>query len=67
MGDSRRFCLNCDQLTRWHKSWGVPHSQCKVCGMPSLFGVKEPLWPAKIEMHRVELRFMLGYNGQVSV
>ena len=58
--DSFRYCLNCEEVRRFHKSWGYNHSICKQCGMPSLFAVKMPLSPEKIEERREELRFMMG-------
>jgi len=62
MGDSHRFCLNCQKMTRWHKSWHVGHSQCKECGFPSLWGVKCPEGKTKPDDRIIEERAMeLGY------
>ena len=64
MGDSFRFCLNCGEVTRWHKNWGVGHSQCKKCNFPSLWGVKCPDGKTKpddriIEEREMELKYMM--------
>lgn len=58
--DSFRYCLNCDSIRRFHKSWGFGHSICKKCGFPSLYAVKMPLSPEKIAERQAELRFMMG-------
>lgn len=67
MGDSFRWCLNCGKVTRWHKRWHVPHSCCKECGMPSIYGIKMPISPRKIEERKAELKFMMAFNGPLHV
>ena len=64
MGDSHRWCLNCQEFTRFHKNWGVGHSQCKKCGFPSLWAVKSPDGKKKpddriIEERKMELKYMM--------
>ena len=65
MGDSFRWCLNCNKMTRWHKSWHIGHSQCKKCNFPSLWGVKIPEGKKApdmriIEDRKMELIFMMN-------
>ena len=75
MGDSFRFCMNCQTVTRWHKNWGIGHSRCKKCGFISLWGVKCPDGKTKpdariIEERKTELKFMMTgprVSGEVYV
>ena len=65
MGDTSRYCINCQTMTRWHKNWGVGHSQCKKCGFVSLWGVKIPEGKKApdmriIEDRKMELIFMMN-------
>ena len=61
MGDSFRFCLSCDEITRWHKYWRYGgHSVCKKCGHPSLWAVQGEPTPGRIAERRAELRYMMG-------
>jgi Zn ribbon nucleic-acid-binding protein len=65
MGDTSRFCTNCNKMTRWHKNWGIGHSQCKKCGFISLWGVKcrdgEDAPPeTRILERKLELKFMMS-------
>ncbi|MCK9568691.1 hypothetical protein M0R72_07110 [Candidatus Pacearchaeota archaeon] len=66
-GDSFRFCLSCQQITRWHKHQAIHHSLCKRCGHPSIYAVKMPLSAGKIAEREDELRFMMGYTGPIHV
>jgi len=66
-GDSRRYCLNCEDVRLFHKKWGFNHSVCKKCGFPSMWAVKMPLSAGKIAEREEELRFMMGYTGPIHV
>ena len=63
-GDTKRFCLNCQKMSRWH-NFGTRaggHSQCRKCNFPSLWGVKCPKGKAKPDDRIIEERAMeLGY------
>ena len=63
-GDTKRFCLNCQKMTRWH-NFGTRaggHSQCRKCKFPSLWGVKCPEGKTKPDDAIIEERAMeLGY------
>lgn len=64
MGDSFRWCLNCQKFIRFHKDWGFGHSRCTGCGFPSLWAVKCPGGKVKpddriIEERVMELKYMM--------
>ena len=73
--DTFRFCLNCQDMRRFHKSWGFGHSRCKKCGFPSLWAVKCPAGKARpddleIEQRKEELGYMMAgprISGEVYV
>ena len=60
MGDTHRYCLSCQEVTIWHKSWGFNHSCCRKCGHPSLWAVQGEPTPGRIAERRAELRYMMG-------
>jgi hypothetical protein len=63
--DSFRFCLNCQAETRYHKKQKQHHSQCTVCGFPSLWGIQGELSEGKIAAYEKELTFMMNYSGPI--